>query len=546
VTWTQPLRRGRSARDPSGKKREVERSLARHGLLRRPRQLPPGAPEAAGAEGFGRRLRLALDGLGPVFSCFAVYLGSRVDLLPACDCFELAALPERGAPIPIDLVRLQIAAELGRPAEEVFAVLEAEPYEARLLVQAHRGRLADGTPVLVRLVQAGAEEELAAELEALPPLAGAFTAGGFSDFPLAEAIDDFRQAVLARTDLQFEIKALDLLAGDAATFGLLAPPAACPGLATARLLATTDPGGEDLGSAGLGGSLPPGERGRQELARRLCTVWLHQSLLGRLSPAELRETGVRLLPSGQLSFLSGPFIRVPAAARANLRDFVIAVAAGEPDEAASFLLRETARQDEAASEAQLRTRLRQIVPFRDGAWSTSGESLAEHLFVYARHARECGYRPRPHLVAFLRGLCAAAVVARRLWPQGDGLREGLQEVRLLAGMEQVRQAFDPAHWSSHLDRYATALAELPQRLDELLMLADEGRARPRFAAAEKPAPRRLEGTRSAALLMLLAAVVLVMHQMASSALSGAWRDALGALLVLALGGLLLRGAARGG
>ncbi|HVT60568.1 MAG TPA: AarF/UbiB family protein [Thermoanaerobaculia bacterium] len=543
MTWTQPLRRRRAGRDLAGRKREVERCLAQHGLLRRPRELPAGREDGAGEEGFGRRLRIALDSLGPVFSCFAVYLGSRVDLLPAGDCLELAAAPERVAAVPIDLVRRRIAAELGRPAEGVFATLETEPYEAHLLVQTHRARLRDGTPVLVRLADVDAEEALAAELPALPVVAEAFAAGGFGAIALPAVIDDFSQAVRARTDFEFELKALDLLAGDAAAFGLLALPAGCRELATARLLTTTDPGGAYLAEVGRSGSFPPGMRGRQELARRLCAVWLHQALLGRVFPAELRETGVQLLPSGQLSFLAGPFTRLAAAAQSNLRDFLVAVASGEPDDACAYLLRETARQDEAASEAQLGSRLRQIVPFRDGAWSASGESLAEHLFVYVRQARECGYWPRPHLVAFLRGLCAAASVARRLSPEGDALREGLQEVRLLAGMTQVRQAIDPAHWGSHLDRYAAAFVEMPQRLNELLMLADEGRARVRSERLDEALPRRSQGMRSAALLMLMAVVVLVMHRLAGSGLSGAWPEAIAGLVFLVLGGLLLRGAA---
>ncbi len=59
-------------------------------------------------------------------------------------------------------------------------------------------------------------------------------------------------------------------------------------------------------------------------------------------------------------------------------------------------------------------RLRQIVPFRDGSWTPSGESLAEHLFLYARTARECGYRPRRPLLELYRGLFAVALLSQRL------------------------------------------------------------------------------------------------------------------------------------
>ena len=118
-----PLRGGAERQGRS----QVEACLARWELLCRPRRLEPVRGAGPYEASLGHRLRGALAELGPVFSAFGLYLASRVDLVAAGDALELAALPERVSPLPVAGVRERIAAELGRPADEVYAALEAEP-----------------------------------------------------------------------------------------------------------------------------------------------------------------------------------------------------------------------------------------------------------------------------------------------------------------------------------------------------------------------------------------------------------------------------------
>src|SRR4051794_21908518 len=160
----EPLRARRPPTQDAGR-RAVEEALARWGLLGRPRLLE--SPPVA-AEPFGRRLRGALQELGPVFSAFGLYLASRVDLLAAADCLELSTLPDGAPPMPLAEFRERVGAELGRPADAALLSLEPEPMESRLLTQAHRARLADGRPVVLRLVRPEAVEAAGSDLDRLP------------------------------------------------------------------------------------------------------------------------------------------------------------------------------------------------------------------------------------------------------------------------------------------------------------------------------------------------------------------------------------------
>src|SRR6185295_5660953 len=329
----EPLRRRRAPAE----QREVEECLARWELLGRPR--PVDGP-AAEEEPFGRRLRGALHELGPVFSAFGLYLASRVDLLPAADCLELAALPDQVPPMPPEVFQGRVAAELGRPAETVVAALEPEPWDSRLLVQAHRARLADGQAVVLRLVRPEAAEAIERDLQRLPWLAGGFALLGWSEGLLDEAIADFQRSLRAVTDFAAIAEALGLLAADAEGFGMLVPPRLRADLTTARLLTVEDPGGFDLAAAAAAAA--SGEDGgrRRELARRLCIAWLRQALEGCVFPLWLPEADPRCFADGRLAFLAGAFARPPQPDRTNVRGLLIALASREPDDACSYLLRE--------------------------------------------------------------------------------------------------------------------------------------------------------------------------------------------------------------
>lgn len=503
----------------------AEACFARWELLRGPRRLesrPSGAS-------LGRRLRGAFEELGPVFSAFGLYLASRVDLVAVGDALELAELSDWVQPLPAGEVYERIAAELGRPSG--IMTLEVEPFESRLFLQAHRGRLASGEPVIVRLVREDTAAGVEADLELLPVAGEVLAAQGWTAAAVEEVLDGFRQHLYGQADLQSAVQDFALLAEDAEVFSRLAVPVAFRDLTTARLLTIADLGGVSLVQAA-----PEGSR---DLARNLCALWWRQVLAGRLFPLGLGAEDVRVLPDGRIALQGASFARSTVALQTDLREALVAVFYRDPDGACTALLREMAREDGARSEEELRLRLRQIVPFRDGAWSSSGESLAEHLFLYARTARECGYRPRRPLLELYRGLFAMALLSRRLAPGHDPLGEGLQEFRLLAGFSQVREAMSFDSWNGQLDRYAMLMVSLPQRLDELLTRAAEGDLQPAQRAGRPP--RRAESAHLllAAALMVMAALALLLHHFGQAGALAGQGEAAAAALFLVVGVLLL-------
>jgi predicted unusual protein kinase regulating ubiquinone biosynthesis (AarF/ABC1/UbiB family) len=505
-----------------------------------------------------QRLRQALEALGPVFSAFGLYMASRVDLLPVHDRLELVAIADWAEATPSATVRELIARETGCSLAGVYPVFEDKPCESRLLFQSHRARLSDGKTVTVKVVHPELQEYLECDLELLPVLKPAFAGTAWRGAALEDAIADFRRTLQWHIDLLSGVKIFEMLARDAQEFEILKVPTVYKELCSSQMLTIEQLPGIPLGEmitayekTEIGRSPTVFEEMGIEphtLARRLCMVWLRQALWGKQFPVALHPEDIVLLPNKQIAFTGGVFASLPSDAQKNLWHYVMATSTDAPDRACSYLLREIEQQGRPIDEDELRYRFREIVPFRDGGWSGSGDSssLTEHLFVHWKLVSERGYRPQRHLLCFYRGLFQTLALVRRFAPDSDPLLEGLQDVRTIVMLEQFQEMLEWHALSDRLDKYSAMMMELPPKFDHALTLMAESYARLPLQGA---APAQYRGQQNSstvviALLLALVAVVLLSHHFAMSAIGGVWVDRISTIAFVAFGGLLLRVASR--
>ena len=139
--------------------------MAKHGL----KELF-GRPDEQGATGRRRqakRLRAALEELGPTFCKLGQILSTRPDLLPAEYVEELAMLQDSVPPMPErDVVRVS-EQELGVPWEDVFESIDPSPLAAGTIGQVHRAMLANGDRVVIKVQRPTAREEIEQDLALL-------------------------------------------------------------------------------------------------------------------------------------------------------------------------------------------------------------------------------------------------------------------------------------------------------------------------------------------------------------------------------------------
>src|SRR6218665_4056860 len=91
----------------------------------------------------GRRLRGALERLGPIFVKFGQVLSTRRDLLPADIADELARLQDRVAPFAPEIAIATIHRALHPPGDQDFGAFERVPVASASIAQVHFATLRD-------------------------------------------------------------------------------------------------------------------------------------------------------------------------------------------------------------------------------------------------------------------------------------------------------------------------------------------------------------------------------------------------------------------
>jgi len=114
-----------------------------------------------------KRLRAALEELGPTFSKLGQVLSTRPDLLPPEYIEELAMLQSHVPPMPESEVVRVAEQELRVPWEDVFESIDPTPLAAGTIAQVHRATLETGDRVVVKVQRPTARAEIEQDLALL-------------------------------------------------------------------------------------------------------------------------------------------------------------------------------------------------------------------------------------------------------------------------------------------------------------------------------------------------------------------------------------------
>ena len=327
VSIPRPLRAVRRSSQRLSRYAQITGIAVRHGFgpalgLARPQSEDLGGEPAAPA---ARRLRLALEECGGMFVKLGQLLSTRADLLPAGVIAELARLQDKVAPAPTDAVRALLEAELGRPVEEAFAELDAEPIAAASIGQAYRGRLRSGEAVIVKVQRPGIAEAVERDLLVLAELARvveARTAWG-ADYHVAELSGEFADRL--REELDFRLEARNAIEIAAALDGAeeVHVPVVHRELSTARVLVMEWLDGvsarevDRIDAMGLD---------RARLAEALLRCALRQMLVEGRFHADPHPGNVLVLEGGRLGLIDfGATGRLDALQQASMREMLVAV-----------------------------------------------------------------------------------------------------------------------------------------------------------------------------------------------------------------------------
>jgi ubiquinone biosynthesis protein len=150
-----------------------------------------------------RRLRLALEELGPTFIKIGQVLSTRSDLLPPEWLDELRSLQDDVAPLDWEIIKEVIVEELGAPVENLFVAFDPMPLASASIAQVHSAILGNSDEVVIKVQRPGIDATINLDLDILYDLARLAqerTSIG-ARYEVAELAEEFSTSL--RTELDF-------------------------------------------------------------------------------------------------------------------------------------------------------------------------------------------------------------------------------------------------------------------------------------------------------------------------------------------------------
>jgi predicted unusual protein kinase regulating ubiquinone biosynthesis (AarF/ABC1/UbiB family) len=152
-----------------GRAVDIGAVMARHGIKE---LFSRGKDEEETTRSRAKRLRSALEELGPTFAKLGQILSTRPDLLPPAFIEELATLQDHVPPLSQEEVVRVMEEELGVPWEDVFESIDPTPMAAGTIAEVHRAVMATGEHVVVKVQRPTARDDIMRDLGLLELFAG--------------------------------------------------------------------------------------------------------------------------------------------------------------------------------------------------------------------------------------------------------------------------------------------------------------------------------------------------------------------------------------
>ena len=284
------------------------------------------------------RVRLALSELGPTFIKLGQIFSTRPDLVGLDLAVELQKLQDDAPADSPKTVRETIEAELGQPADELFAEFEDRSLASASIGQVHGARLQSGERVVVKVQHKGIERKVRIDLDILAALAQmAELVPEFKNYRPRETFAEFQRTLLRELDFGREERHMQEFAHLFADDPHVHIPRPFPDLSTGRVLTMERLDGiklvhrDRLLAAGFD---------LQEIARRGADMYLEMIFIHGFYHADPHPGNLLVLNDGVIGLLDfGMIGRIDEPLREQIEEMLLALIEGDATHLTSVITR---------------------------------------------------------------------------------------------------------------------------------------------------------------------------------------------------------------
>lgn len=285
-----------------------------------------------------RRIRMALEELGPTFVKLGQILSGRPDLVGSTLANELKNLQDRVAVDSPEVVRKIVADELGQPVDDLFREFDDEPLASASIGQVHRAQLHSGKRVVVKIQHENIQTIVRKDLDVLSGLAQMVQRlPEFETYRPVETVAEFQRSLRRELDFGREERHLQQFHDRFKDNAAVVIPQPISEYSTPRVLTMEHIEGTKLSAID---DLPIDFCDRDEIAKIGADIFLEMIFTDGFFHADPHPGNFLILPGNRIGLLDfGMVGRVEEGLREDIEDLVLSVVNQDPSRLASQIVR---------------------------------------------------------------------------------------------------------------------------------------------------------------------------------------------------------------
>ena len=286
-----------------------------------------------------KRLRLALEELGPTFIKMGQMLSTRPDLIPHDIFYELQKLQDQVPPVAYDDIKDEIEAEMRFSVGDIFSEFDEIPLAAASIGQVHKAKLKTGEKVAVKIQRPNIRKIVEDDLDILRTLAE-LAERHITDakiYNLVGFVEEFAKAIRNELDYTLEARNMERFAHNFADDNTVHIPKVYWEYSTGRIITMEFVEGIKVSHID---ELRRNGYDTKSIAYKGAQAYLKQIFTHRFFHGDPHPGNIFILPGEIIAFMDFGIVgRLTTSMASKLNDIVIAIAQKDPDSIADILLK---------------------------------------------------------------------------------------------------------------------------------------------------------------------------------------------------------------